>query len=156
MYVGWSKYKDYKQIDPELNSLCSHGLSAWAVGSYSLVYLLVYLKYNSMLTPLTSLVLPQYCYLSVRSKLDWRDCYNMHSNTTAFRSGLCYVEVMFTLHLNKILSASCSACTISFSKIQRKFLSRCYLLVTNSQIFTRYSHSSGLIFTDQFPVWCFG
>lgn len=36
----------------------SHELSRWAVGSYSLVDLLVYLKHNSVLTPLgfTSLI----------------------------------------------------------------------------------------------------
>lgn len=57
-----------------LINFCSQRLSTWVVGSYPQVELLVYLKHDSVLW--VSLVLPQYCYLSVRNKLDRRCGYN--------------------------------------------------------------------------------
>lgn len=109
---------------------CSRGLSTQGEGSYSLVDLLVCLKHNSVLTPLgfTNLIS---ILLFIRKEQTWLGYgYNMHSNMTAFTSGSYYVEARFTLHLNKILSVSCSARTSTFAKIQRQFPSCSYLLLS--------------------------
>lgn len=62
----------------------------------------------------------------------------MHSNMTAFRAGLYYMEARFTLHLYKIFSASYSAHTSTFSEIQRQFPSYSYLFLSPlARFFTR-------------------
>lgn len=106
-----------------LINFCSQRLSTWVVGSYPQVELLICLKHDSVLTALGFTGLTS-ILLFISKKQTWPEMWIQCTLTlTTFRSGLYHMKARFTLHFNKILSASCSAQTSMFSKIQRQFLS---------------------------------
>lgn len=132
-----------------LINFCSQGLSTWVVGSYPQVELLVYLKHASVLTALGFTGLTS-ILLFISKKQTWPEVWIQYAlqhwppldqDCIIWKLGLLYTLIKYCQHL-------ALPTPVHFLRFRDNFCPVLSLLVINNQIFTRESHSAGLIFTQ--------